>query len=387
MCCRIVGKLRNRLSTTSYRTENQCYTSQFNRVKLSLNRVQSPDYPASRALTSVVFIATLSTMKSIVLSTLTLAILTCLSYGETPKKDPWPDKAAERFKGKPTADHKAEIEANLPSATAKPKKARKVLCFWRCEGFIHTSIPFGNHAVAKMAETTGAYSVDMAYDYSVFTKENLAQYDAILFNNTTNLVPNEEQQAAIMEFIKGGKGIVGFHAASDNFKRWEEGIALIGGVFSGHPWNAGGTWAFKLDDPDHPLNAAFKGKGIWHKDEIYWYNPKNFQGRERLRVLMSLDMSKEENKKPLANEKHQKRVEELGGIDKIDVPVSWIREMGEGRLFYTNLGHNDMTFANRDVLQHMLDGIQYALGDIEADAVPSEGLKLEPVLAPAKDAQ
>ena len=321
-------------------------------------------------------------MKTTILSFLLCSLLTgfCLvtSRAEDKKKPAapktWLEKSAARFGNKPTADHKKQIDENLPTPTATPKKDRRILCFWRCEGFIHTSIPFCNYAVQKMAES-GAYAVDLAHDYSVFTSENLSQYDAILFNNTTHLKPTEEHQKAILDFVNGGKGIIGFHAAADNFGKWEDGIAMIGGIFNGHPWNAGGTWAFKLDDPDHPLNAAFKGKGFWHKDEIYWYKPENFQGRERLRVLLSLDMSKPKNHDPLKNPKFKNKGD-------VDVPVSWIREIGKGRLFFTNLGHNDLTFANRTVLQHMLDGMQYAMGDIDADAVPSSGLKKEASLAP-----
>ncbi|KAG1647518.1 hypothetical protein GQR58_030532 [Nymphon striatum] len=125
-------------------------------------------------------------------------------YLEADNKKPapktWQEKAAARFKDNPTSDHKAQIESNLPTATAKPKKDRKILCFWRCEGFIHTSIPFCNHAVEKIAEATDAYQVDLADEYSVFTAENLKQYDAILFNNTTNLVPDEGQQKAILDW-------------------------------------------------------------------------------------------------------------------------------------------------------------------------------------------
>jgi hypothetical protein len=43
-----------------------------------------------------------------------------------------------------------------------------------------------------------------------------------------------------------------------------------------------------------------------------------------------------------------------------------------------------LTFASKTVLLHMLDGIQYALGDLQADAVPSSKAKVEVVLAPDK---
>ncbi len=294
-----------------------------------------------------------------------------LQFAEDPaKKLDWPEAKAARFKGKPTDDEKTRINEAIPkSATKTPLKERRVLMIDRCEGFVHSSIPHGNYAVEGMAKT-GAYTVDLIEDYSGFTKENLAKYDAILFNNTTHLKPDANAQAAILEFVKSGKGIVGIHAAGDNFKSWEDGVRMIGGDFNGHPWGGGGNWAFKLDDPEHPLNAAFKKEGFWHSNEIYWYRPENFQGRERLRVLLSLDMSKEANQKAV----NDGDLKKAGTEDrtKIDVPVSWIQTLGEGRVFYTNLGHREDTFWNPAVLQHILDGIQYALGDFPADATPSK---------------
>ncbi len=316
-------------------------------------------------------------------ASLTVVSLLVAQNSAAPPEKPktWEEKAAERFGDKPDAGQRTEIEANLPTATAQPKAARKIRGFYRCEGFIPTSSPFGNHALKSIAEKTGAFTADFTDQYGSLTKENLAHYDAILLNNTTALKPDETQRAAILDFIQSGKGIVGLHAAADNFGEWPEGVALIGGIFNGHPWNAGGTWAFKVEDPTHPLNAAFGGKGFWHKDEIYWYKPESFQGREKLRVLLSLDQSKAVNQKPLENEKETPK---LAGKTpaEADVPVSWCREVGKGRLFFTNLGHNDMTFANKAALQHMLDGIQYALMDLDADATPSGSVKVEIVGAP-----
>lgn len=306
----------------------------------------------------------------------------CLLFAQNKAKEApqtWEEKAAARFGDNPTAEHKAAIDKAIPKATAKPKADHKVLVFYRCESFIHTSIPFANYALQQIGVKTGAFSADLADQYDVFTKENLAQYDGIIFNNTTHLNPNDEQRAAILDFVNGGKGIMGIHAAADNFGEWPEGIALMGGIFNGHPWTAGGTWAFKIEDPDHTLNAAFGGKGFWHQDEIYRYRPDNFQGRDKLRILLSLDMSKPENQKAVLTEKYKADYDDPS---KADIPVSWCKEVGKGHLFYTNLGHRDETFANQMVLQHMLDGIQYSLGDLEADAIPSEKASVKIVLAP-----
>ena len=287
--------------------------------------------------------------------------------------DPWIKKKADSFKPL-SAEQKAAIENAVPTAAAaKPKKARRLLVFYRCEGFIHSSIPHANLALETMCKKTGAFNVDLADTYDVFNTENLKQYDGILLNSTTGMqFPKPEQQNAFLDFVSGGKGLAGIHAASDNFGRHPECRAIVGGEFGGHPWNAGGNWAFKLDDPEHVLNKAFGGKGFWHSDEIYQYKPETYVGTKLLRVLVSLDMKQDE-------------VSKIINDGPREVPVSWLRKAGDGRDYYTNFGHRDDTFTKPAILQHMLDGIQYALGDLEADATPTaEAGPKQAALAPAK---
>lgn len=305
-------------------------------------------------------------------------LLITLAFGLAPltglaqdKPDPWTQKKAERFKPISPEHRQAITNAVPPEATAKPKQQRRVLVFYRCEGFVHTSIPHGNLAVQVMADKTGAFSVDLADTYDVFTTENLGQYDCILLNNTSGMhFETPAQMHAFMDFVTGGKGLAGFHAASDNFGRHPECLAMVGGIFAGHPWNAAGTWAFKLDDPGHVLNKSFAGRGFWHRDEIYQYKPDSYVGPEVLRILVSLDMSKEEV---------------LTRIDDgpREVPVSWVRKAGDGRVFYTNFGHREETYRNPVILRHMLDGIQFAVGDLAADTEPTaQAPARQPALAP-----
>ena len=289
------------------------------------------------------------------------------------KPDPWQEKKASRLKPVTSEQREAIASAIPDTLAAKPQKDRRVLVFYRCEGFIHTSIPHGNVAAELLGEETGAYKADLADTYDVFTPENLSQYDCIILNNTTHLqFPESSQLNAFMDFVSGGKGLVGFHAASDNFGRHPEALAMVGGIFGGHPWNAGGTWAFKIDDPDHVLNQAFDGNGFWHQDEIYQYKPDSYIGPETLRLLVSLDMSKDAVSGRIKDGPRE-------------VPVSWVRKAGDGRVFYTNFGHRAETFQNPVILKHMLDGIQYALGDLEVDDTPTkESSEKKAALAPAK---
>jgi len=283
-------------------------------------------------------------------------------------QDKKPAKPAKPAAAKPPQDKSkapeisaadlAKIEAALPAkATASPKSARKILVFWRCEGFFHgAGIAVGNKAIELMGAKTGAYTVDISRDYEAF--DNLAKYDAVILNNTTGLKLSDTQQKALLAFVRNGKGLVGVHAATDNFYQWEDGAKMMGGLFCGHPWGGGGTWAFKIDEPNHTLTKVFGGKGFKLKDEIYQF--KDPYTRADRRVLLSIDLSDEVTGK--VNIKAPR-------ADK-DYAVSWIKKEGNGRVFYCSLGHAGNVFEEPTILQFYLDGIQYALGDLEADASP-----------------
>ena len=253
----------------------------------------------------------------------------------------------------------AKIEAAVPAAaTAKPAKARKILVFWLCRGYYHESIPVANKAIEIMGKKTGAYDAVFSDDMNMFDAGKLAEFDAILFNNTTKLEFNEPgRRQALMDFVKGGKGIIGFHAATDNFYNWPEAAEMMGGLFVAHPWTSGGVWAIKDYEPNHPLNAAFKGEGFKIKDEIY--RQKKLSAVENRRILLTLDL----------DDPATKNAKGAMESDR-DMPVSWIKDYGRGRIFFCGLGHNNEVFYRPAILQHCLDGIQFALGDLKVDATP-----------------
>ena len=253
-------------------------------------------------------------------------------------------------------DEVAKVTAALPAkAPAKPAKARKLLVFNLCQGFTHSSIPLAAKAIELMGEKTGAYSTVISSDMAMFDADKLKQFDAVLFNSTTRLqFDKPEHRKALMDFVKSGKGVAGIHGATDNFYSFPEAAAMMGGLFAGHPWNSDGTWAVKLDEPDHVLNKSFGGKGFKIKDEIYQLKGTVYS-RDKLRVIMSLDMT-DENTVSRGN-KDPKR----------DVAISWVHKVGQGRVFYCSLGHNHHVFWNSDVLAHYLAGIQYAMGDLKVD--------------------
>jgi type 1 glutamine amidotransferase len=280
-------------------------------------------------------------------------------------------RAEEKVLPKLSDDDLKKIEAAVPAkATAAPKQARKILVFWRCEGFFHgQGIAGGNYAIEKIGEKTGAWTTDVTADYAALEPASLAKYDAVVLNNTTHIkIPNDAAKQGFLDFVAKGKGLIGIHAATDNFNDWPEASKLIGGKFAGHPWGGGGTWSFKLDEPGHSLLKAFNGQGFKLKDEIYQF--KDNYTRDDRRVLITMDLSDPKTLEPIGPD--AKTGKPRGCREDNDYAVSWIKNAGQGRVFYCSLGHGHNVFQDPAVMQYYADGIQFALGDLAADASPKK---------------
>ncbi|MCB9058568.1 MAG: ThuA domain-containing protein [Calditrichae bacterium] len=245
--------------------------------------------------------------------------------------------------------------AQLPNISNDSPK--KLLVFSLSKGYKHQAIDYADKMLQIMADKTGAFDVEFSKDMQIFNETDLDAFDGILFNNTTDLEFSEEQRKSLLDFIKNGKGIIGIHAATDNFKNWPDALEMMGGVFDGHPWGSSGTWAVKNTDPEHIINKSFNGRDFRVSDEIYRVKPFNL--RKNSRVLLALDMKDKTN---LA-------ADGVLATDK-DIPISWIRKFGKGRLFYCSFGHNADIYWNEQILAHYLSGIRFALGEIDAETEP-----------------
>jgi hypothetical protein len=290
--------------------------------------------------------------------------------------------AGPLFAGTPKADDVKKMEEALPAkAPAAPKKARKVLVYGNAQGFVHSSIELGEETIAKMGEKTGAYTAVINNDPAVF--DDLSPYDAIMLVSTTGhfLLPKtmpadkakadeykakeKERFANMIKFVKDGKGLAGIHAASDAYYDFPEWGETIGGYFNGHPFQ---KVTVKIDDPKSPITAGFEGKSFDIQDETYTFKKVPWS-RDKLHILTSLDISgMPADKKDPTKKQGENR-------DDHDYGISWIHEVGKGRVFYCAHGHSEHVYWDKPMLMEYLAGLQYALGDLEADATPSAGAK------------
>ena len=271
------------------------------------------------------------------------------------KKPPTPEELARRAAelAKKIAEEIPKMEAAMPDkAPATPKKARKLLVYNLAKGFVHDAIPLGAKTWETMGKKTGAFAAGAPTIPRCSRRTSCAEFDAVMMNNTTgDCLPKPEQQKALLDFVKSGKGIAGVHSATDAMYKCAEYGAMMGGYFMGHPFS---QITVKVDDPASPINAMFGGKGFDFADEIYTF--RDPYSREKLHVLLSVDWEKSP-KAQAAAEKALASKRWKGRPDN-DFAISWIHKYGQGRVFYSALGHWHQTYYNPTILQHFLAGLQ-----------------------------
>ena len=272
-------------------------------------------------------------------------------------------------------------KAVAEKARVTPQKRRTVLIFSTPPAFMEKdphkgySIPQGEFAMKTLGDKTGAFKSVVSDDIASFLPENLRRFDAIILNNASGpwIRPTEgdlpkfkshggtvdeiEQllRRSLLQFVTNGGGLVGYHYAIGANGHWPQFRELLGAKFTIHPWNE--EVGMRVEEPRHPLAAAFARQKFRLADEIYEFGPP--YSRDNVRVLVSLDPDAID----ITSGKWRQRTDD-------DYAQAWVRAYGQGRVFYCGWGHRTEIWWNPMVLQFYLDAIQFACGDLAASTAP-----------------
>lgn len=209
-----------------------------------------------------------------------------------------------------------------------------------------------------------------AYMAEKMAIEKIKGYDGFIFANTTGDLQFPDREGFV-ELVKGGKAMVAMHSGSDTYHPFRGYIDMLGGEFETH--KAQVEVQPILHDPAHaatrPIPAGFK---VF--DEIYII--KSFE-KSQVHALMGLDAHPN-----LAQLADAEKAASQGRY----FPISWCKEFGQGRVFYTSLGHRedvwDPTWKEgtpdrknspeiaKTYQEHILGGIKWALRLAEGDGAP-----------------
>ncbi|MFG1651759.1 ThuA domain-containing protein [Micromonospora sp. NPDC049275] len=244
----------------------------------------------------------------------------------------------------------AVIACTTPASPASAADAPyDVLVFSKTAGFRHDAIPVGIQTIRDLGAANN-FTVTATEDAAAFTTSNLAQYEAVVFLNTTGDVLNASQQTAFESYIGSGRGYVGVHAASDTEYDWPFYGNLVGAWFASHP--AIQQANVKVEDRGHAATGHLPQ--TWTRTDE-WYNYRT-NARSTAHVLATLDESSYS-----------------GGGMGADHPLSWCKSYSGGRSFYTGAGHTQASYAEPAFRTHLLGGIRYAAGRSKADCRPETG--------------
>lgn len=271
------------------------------------------------------------------------------------------------------------IEQLAPdSPQAEPKTGRRLLIFSLHTGYEHWAIPHTEAVVRILAAKSGLASCTATKEIDFFEAESLAAFDAVVLNNTcperdyrdifydvfrkdSSLTEEQRRQQAaaleadLLEFVRKGGGLVLLHGGTTMQNNSPAFSEMTGGSFDFHPPQQPVT--VMVAEPDHSISRAFGNKGFTHTDEPYFF--KNAYADKNFRPLLYMDAGR------------------LTGLEQpVADPIryiSWIKRFGKGRVFVCAPSHNAQSFENPEFLQFLLNGIQYALGDLQADDSPTTG--------------
>ena len=263
----------------------------------------------------------------------------------------------------PLEDHEKINAATPKEAPAKPEKPRKILHFSRTQGARHVcAIEGGKIMYENIGRDLGLWEVVASEDLADIMPDKLAQYDAIVLNNTTGEIFAPESEKIIkglIEYVKNGGAILGIHSAVDSYNypqfRNREFTDMMGGEFVDHPWHTKAVTTTVIDDMDSPIT-----KGIWSEDsfetndEIYMLGMS--YNRNKCRVFMRLDIERSPQRDNLRPDR--------------DLALAYIKDFGKGRIAYCAYGHDRETFYNPKMQELMMRMTLWATGDLKADTTP-----------------
>jgi type 1 glutamine amidotransferase len=253
------------------------------------------------------------------------------------------------------------VACGLCFAQTEQPRQKHVLVIGEEKGYRHESVTHAMATIDYLGRETGSWDTTIRTDTEALTKKkleynakNLNDFDAVIFFTGGTLEMDAQQKADFLSFVHDdGKGFIGIHSAAITFTDWPEYGEMVGGCFDEHPW---GTFdaPIVVEDPQFPGMQQFP-RSFELKDEIYQI--RNYS-RDNLRVLMRLDASKLDLRKPRVHRADH------------DFAVTWAKMYGKGRVYYSTLGHQTENWNNPQIQKMYAEAIKWATRQVDADVKP-----------------
>jgi type 1 glutamine amidotransferase len=244
----------------------------------------------------------------------------------------------------------ARYDVERPSISFAEGRPR-ILLFEKMTGFRDgPSVEAARAAFAAMAERNN-WSLVVTDRGGAIAPSVLRNVDVIIWNNVSGDVLTMTQRRALQRWVEGGGGFVAVHGSGgDPMYLWDWYVdTLIGARFIGHPMNPQFQDARVIVHDDAPL-ARDLAPGWTMNDE--WYSFASNPAANGARVIASLD---ESTYSPVGRDGQELR---MGAH-----PIAWTKCVGDGRSFYSAIGHRPETYSDANHVRMLEQAITWAAGN------------------------
>ena len=235
-------------------------------------------------------------------------------------------------------NHQHDSQApQLPTDLNEPA----ILVFSKTNAFRHKDGIAGGLQALQSIGDNNEWSVFATENGAVFNAEQLAKFAAVVFLNATGDMLSEPQESAFENWMAGGGGWLGIHAAGDgSHKSWTwYGQNLIGADFTAHI--LGPQFQTARAEVEAPLHPVAQGLPASWNHEEEWYSWERSPRAKGFNIVVTID---EDSYSPLQKAPGLERDLRMG-----DHPVVWTNCVGRGKAVYSALGHQREAF---DAPQH-----------------------------------
>lgn len=207
----------------------------------------------------------------------------------------------------------------------------RLLVYSKTNSFRHTeAIPAAHALFDEIAKRRG-WAVFHSENSAVFEPRLLDRFDVVIFASASGNHASDAQDATFREWLEGGGGWLGIHAAGDgsheSFSWYAE--TLISGKYLGHILGPQTQEArVVVEAPGHPVTQGLPAE-FRHEEE--WYSWDRGAGEAGFDVLLSVD---EASYAPWIRAMGREVDIRMG-----EHPVVWSRCVDRGRAIYSALGH------------------------------------------------
>lgn len=194
----------------------------------------------------------------------------------------------------------------------------------------------GARLFAPFLESQG-YQTTLSDTLDIYTDAAMMQKMDLIVPIWTMGTITEAQEQGLLAAIKAGTGLAGWHGCmADSFRQNTEYQFMVGGQWVAHPGNIY-TYTVNISRPDDPIVAGLSAFQM-HSEQYYMHVDPLIE------VLATTTFTGQH----------------ASWIEGCVMPVVWKKRWGQGRVFYSSLGHVRSDFDVPEALTIMQRGMLWA---------------------------